>query len=55
MQLKNGKDLLIRKARKEDAYELIVYLNIVGGESDNLLCTKKWDFRKSECTPNTLK
>ena len=37
MQLKNGKDLLIRKARKDDAAELIKYLNTVGGESDNLL------------------
>ena len=37
MQLKNGKELQIRKARKEDAAELIRYLNIVGGESDNLL------------------
>jgi len=37
MQLKNGKNLLIRKAKKEDAAELIAYLNLVGGESDNLL------------------
>jgi len=37
VQLKNGKELQIRKARKEDAAELIQYLNIVGGESDNLL------------------
>jgi len=37
MQLKNGKDLLIRKARKEDAAELISYVNTVAGESDNLL------------------
>jgi len=37
MKLKNGKDLLIRKAEKEDAAELIAYLNKVGGESDNLL------------------
>jgi len=37
MQLKNGKDLQIRNAKKEDAAELITYLNIVGGESDNLL------------------
>jgi len=37
MQLKNGKDLQIRKAKKEDAAKLIEYLNIVGGESDNLL------------------
>ena len=37
MQLKNGKELTIRNARKEDAAELITYINIVGGESDNLL------------------
>ena len=36
MQLKNGKGILIRKAKKEDAAELIGYLNTVGGESDNL-------------------
>ena len=37
MQLKNGKHLQVRKAKKEDAAELIAYLNKVGGESDNLL------------------
>ena len=37
MQLKNGKQLLIRKAEKKDASQLIQYLNKVGGESDNLL------------------
>jgi len=37
MQLKNGKDIIIRKVRKEDAAEIIKYLNVVGGESDNLL------------------
>jgi len=37
MQLKNGMSLLIRKARKEDAAELIDYVNTVSGESDNLL------------------
>ena len=37
MQLKNRKNLLIRKANKADAAELIAYLNTVGGESDNLL------------------
>ena len=36
MLLKNGKELVIREARKEDAAELVNYLNIVGGESDNL-------------------
>jgi len=37
MQLKNGKNITIRKAKKEDAAEIIAYLNIIGGESDNLL------------------
>ena len=37
MLLKNGKELLIRKARKEDAAEIISFLNTVGGESDYLL------------------
>jgi RimJ/RimL family protein N-acetyltransferase len=35
--LKNGRELIIRKASKEDAKEILDYLNIVGGESDNLL------------------
>ena len=37
MQLKNGKDLLVRKIRREDAAEAIRYINTVGGESDFLL------------------
>ena len=37
MILKNGKELQIRMAKKEDAAEIIAYLNIIGGESDNLL------------------
>lgn len=37
MQLKNDMVLQINKAIKTDAYEMIEYLNIVGGESDNLL------------------
>ena len=36
MKLKNGKSIEIRKAKKEDASELLDYLNMVGGESDNL-------------------
>ena len=36
MKLKNGKFIEIRKAKKEDAAELLDYLNLVGGESDNL-------------------
>jgi RimJ/RimL family protein N-acetyltransferase len=36
MALKNGAELSIAKAVKEDAEAIIEYLNIVGGESDNL-------------------
>ncbi len=38
--LKNGKELVIEKAKVSDAKEIIEYLNIVGGESDNLLFGK---------------
>ena len=37
MELKNGMLLQINKAKKDDAKQIIEYLNIVGGESDNLL------------------
>ena len=37
MKIKNGHDLIIRRAEKRDAQMLIDYLNVVGGESDNLL------------------
>ena len=37
MKLKNGKMLQIRQAIKEDAEEIIEYLNLIGGESDHLL------------------
>ena len=37
MKMKNGQELLIRKAEKRDAQILLDYLNVVGGESDNLL------------------
>lgn len=40
MELKNGMELLISKAIKDDAEAIIQYLNIVGGESDNLLFGK---------------
>ncbi|MCL2023055.1 MAG: GNAT family N-acetyltransferase [Oscillospiraceae bacterium] len=40
MLLKNGKTLTIAKADRTDAEKLIEYLNIVGGESDNLLFGK---------------
>jgi len=36
MTLKNGMEMTIAKAVREDAAELVAYLNIVGGESDNL-------------------
>ncbi|MBU5676325.1 GNAT family N-acetyltransferase [Alkaliphilus sp. MSJ-5] len=39
-QLKNGNQLILRKPMIEDAEKIIEYLNIVGGESDNLLFGK---------------
>ena len=36
VQLKNGHSLTLRKPLEDDAEEIIQYLNIVGGESDNL-------------------
>ncbi|MBU3188521.1 GNAT family N-acetyltransferase [Clostridium bowmanii] len=40
IQLKKGQKLILRKPIIEDAEEMIQYLNIVGGESDNLLFGK---------------
>jgi RimJ/RimL family protein N-acetyltransferase len=40
VQLKNGKTLILRKPAPEDAEKMVEYLNIVGGESDNLLFGK---------------
>ena len=40
VQLKNGDHLILRKPTVEDAKNMIEYLNIVGGESDNLLFGK---------------
>ena len=37
VELKNGKQLILRRAIAEDAKNIIEYLDIVGGESDNLL------------------
>ena len=37
IELKNGIQLTLRKATVEDANDIIEYLNIVGGESSNLL------------------
>lgn len=36
-QIKNGQYITIRKPIEDDAKNMIEYLNIVGGESDNLL------------------
>jgi len=40
MLLKNGQEIVIRKAVKKDAQAIIDYCNVVGGESDNLLFGK---------------
>lgn len=40
MKLKNGMELSVSKAVKSDAKAIIEYLNIVGGESNNLLFGK---------------
>lgn len=37
MRLKDGRELVLRPAEKEEAGEILAYLNQVGGESDNLL------------------
>lgn len=37
VKLKDQKELQIRKAAENDAEDMIQYLNLVGGESDNLL------------------
>lgn len=44
LKLKNGMDLLQRNAEETDAEKMIEYLNIIGGESDNLLFGKN-EFR----------
>jgi RimJ/RimL family protein N-acetyltransferase len=40
IQLKNGQQLVLRRPIVDDAKSIIEYLNIVGGESDNLLFGK---------------
>lgn len=40
VKLKNGKELILRKAIANDSNSIIEYLNIVGGESNNLLFGK---------------
>lgn len=37
VELKDSRRLFIREARKEDAPEILEYVKIVGGETDNLL------------------
>lgn len=37
MNSDNKMTLLINKAQRADAFRIVEYLNIVGGESDNLL------------------
>jgi Acetyltransferases, including N-acetylases of ribosomal proteins len=40
IRLKNGDELILREPTIEDAEGMIEYLNVVGGESDNLLFGK---------------
>ncbi|WP_051115624.1 hypothetical protein [Clostridium pasteurianum] len=40
IQLKNGQELILRKPAIEDTKKMIEYLNIIGGESENLLFGK---------------
>ena len=40
IQLRNGQQLLLRKPTIADAEKLIEYLNLIGGQSDNLLFGK---------------
>jgi len=44
IKLKSGMELLLRRPKEEDAEAMLEYLNIVGGESDNLLFGKN-EFR----------
>nr|WP_312577027.1 GNAT family N-acetyltransferase [Sedimentibacter sp.] len=37
---KSGKNLILKRAEENDAEEMLRYINIVGGESDNLLFGK---------------
>jgi RimJ/RimL family protein N-acetyltransferase len=40
IQLKNGQQLILRKPIMEDAEKMVEYLNLIGGESENLLFGK---------------
>lgn len=46
MQLKNGKEVIIREAERDDAEQMINFYNFVGGETD-FLSFGKDDFRKN--------
>ena len=47
IKLKNGQNLILRKANGNDAEKMIEYLNTVGGESDNLLFGKNEFFNRA--------
>jgi RimJ/RimL family protein N-acetyltransferase len=55
MILKNGQELTIVKAKPEDAKDILEYLNIVGGESDNLLFGKNGISMSIEQESNFIK
>lgn len=46
MQLKNGKEVIIREAERDDAEQMINFYNFVGGETD-FLSFGKDDFKKN--------
>jgi len=46
VQLKDGKEIIIREAEREDAEQMINFYNIVGGETD-FLSFGKGDFKKN--------
>jgi RimJ/RimL family protein N-acetyltransferase len=63
-KLKNGLELIQRNAEEKDAEKMLEYLNIIGGESDNLLFGKdgfhltveqeREYLRNTKVDPNTL-
>lgn len=48
MHLKNGQEVIVREASKEDAKQIIAFYNVVGGESDFL------SFGKNEFIKNLI-
>jgi L-amino acid N-acyltransferase YncA len=48
MYLKNGQEVIVREASKEDAKQIIAFYNVVGGESDFL------SFGKNEFIKNLI-